>query len=784
MNRTSRSSLHGLTLLLAAIAAVAVAVVAGADRALADELPGIISPAEHEALQVEAAEQERAAREAFISRARTLGFGEAEIQRALTPTMDRRGHFDQTLADGTVVRFPWFRIGFAENAISNTERAIARAAGGEAANAETNKGGVRLHKGVFASEVWALALKMDAKLAITGDAANGQAFRGAKGGIGSGTVIKVGSRFNVKVGDLVDPASEAFDRTKIMEGFAGNFRAGGGRVGLGFDIQAGDVNTKAEEMRALSRAFAGAAEHSPGVSGKPVIRLPDGSIDPRGGIAFRAVSTGEGVWMAARLAAASEGLRLDRATVGAQGWGEVGRGFGMAAAREGARLIAIEELWNVGGERVAGTLVHPKGERATAAEVTEWLGQIEEARRTGADLREFRGGSLLGQLRRGVGLSTVKLDIVGFNALGGVLNERSVPELVESGTHQGRRKIIVEGANLAQTVEGAAALDRLRGRLLSVPGELANLGGVHVSNLEAIQNRTGRVITDEEARRSLQETMRSGWDRANALATEHGISVRQAVELLAVEEVMRRSLQRADATRTSLETRFGVEIRRAGPGMADVVVRELTGSEGEREGTTRTVRGTTSSVTTPAGGSTALAPLETAAIAETVRSAFPRAHPLHGEDRVKLRVEAGGPGVDARIIDGAVQLRVSPETLERIATASAGMPEAEATAFRRRALALLSLDAVDRATSAELALDRAGRGAHAFGEAGLTAAELGALTARLRQVGLEVRSSTAERVVARGPSVGRGRGLLGERASNTTLRRLRDRLRTRRRRAR
>jgi hypothetical protein len=221
--------------------------------------------------------------------------------------------------------------------------------------------------------------------------------------------------------------------------------------------------------------------------------------------------------------------------------------------REGSRLIGIQELWNVGGETVPGLLKHPKGEAATPAEVRAWVEAVEELRSSRGDLKTFRNGELYRSFVKNGDVSTMRVDVVGYNALGNVLTEKSVPTLAEAGPTNGKRKVIVEGANLAETAEGAKALDKLRGRLLTVPGDLANLGGVHVSNLEALQNRYGEVVTNEEARRSLEETVRSGWERAAELSERHGVSMRKAIELLSAEELMKRSLQRPDATRNSLE---------------------------------------------------------------------------------------------------------------------------------------------------------------------------------------------------------------------------------------
>jgi glutamate dehydrogenase len=526
----------------------------------AEPLPGLLDAKTLADAAHEASQQKQDAQAAVTRQAKLLGYGKTEIAKALQPTMERKGSFKLSLNDGTVVEFPWFRTGFAENPLANTEKAIARDRAGQATRKETNKGGVRLHYGVFADEVYALALKMDTKLATARDALGSQSFRGAKGGIGAGRVVKVGTRYGCKVGDSVDPAAPIWNRAEMMTSFAAGYRATGGQVGPGFDIQAGDVNTKAPEMKILAETYGSPDRPSAGVSGKAVMRTGDGGIDPRGGIEYRGVSTGEGVWMTARLAAHRTGLKLRGATVVAQGWGEVGRAFGLAALRDGARVIAIQEIWNVGGKKVAGTLVFP-GKNPKPAQIKAWLGEVETLRASGQDLKTYAGGRYASSFREGLDASQVKADIVGVNALGGVLSDKTVPRYLASGTHQGRRKIIVEGANLAETREGAKLLDRHSDKILTVPGDLANLDGVHVSDLEAVQNLFGQPVTSPRAQRSLLGTIRAGWNRAIKIAESRGISERQAIELSAVDGMMKRSLQVSGAPRASLEKRvLGREI--------------------------------------------------------------------------------------------------------------------------------------------------------------------------------------------------------------------------------
>src|SRR5579862_3182060 len=194
-----------------ALTVLALGLTYGSLASASKPLPGLIDPDTMEKARAEAQEQKEDAQAVVRRHAQGMGFSHAQIEQVITPAMKHTGTFQVKLSDGTVIEFPWFRIGFAENAQANTGKAIARDASGAAARQETNKGGIRLHAGVFAEEVEALALKMDLKLAMTGEAHEGQAFRGAKGGIGAGRVIKVGTEYQAKVGDFVDPASPVFD---------------------------------------------------------------------------------------------------------------------------------------------------------------------------------------------------------------------------------------------------------------------------------------------------------------------------------------------------------------------------------------------------------------------------------------------------------------------------------------------------------------------------------------------------------------------------------------------
>ena len=138
--------------------------------AQSEPLPGLIPTAEFEAEHKEAIGQERDAREAVAEKARMLGYSEAEIARVLEPTMVRTGSFRVTLEDGTRIRFPWHRTGFAENSVANTDREIARDAEGRA---------LRLERGVTRqAEATCLHAKQNGSSTGSGSRTPGRARKG------------------------------------------------------------------------------------------------------------------------------------------------------------------------------------------------------------------------------------------------------------------------------------------------------------------------------------------------------------------------------------------------------------------------------------------------------------------------------------------------------------------------------------------------------------------------------------------------------------------------------
>ncbi len=99
-----------------------------------------------------------------------------------------------------------------------------------------------------------------------------------------------------------------------------------------------------------------------------------------------------------------------------------------------------------------------------------------------------------------------------------------------------KAKLIVEGANGPTTFNADQVLDE-RG-VMVVPDILANAGGVTVSYFEWDQDRMGYFWTEESVNSRLEQTMVNAFDEVVAKSKEHGVSLRTASYILAIERVV------------------------------------------------------------------------------------------------------------------------------------------------------------------------------------------------------------------------------------------------------
>ena len=121
-----------------------------------------------------------------------------------------------------------------------------------------------------------------------------------------------------------------------------------------------------------------------------------------------------------------------------------------------------------------------------------------------------------------------------------------VPAALEGVLHEGnadrvRARFVVEGANGPTTPDADRILEQ-RG-VVVVPDILANSGGVAVSYFEWVQDLQAYFWSEDEVNDRLQVLMDRAYAEVSALATDRGVSLRTAAQMIGVGRV-------ADAHRT------------------------------------------------------------------------------------------------------------------------------------------------------------------------------------------------------------------------------------------
>lgn len=336
------------------------------------------------------------------------------------------------------------------------------------------KGGLRFHPEETADTIRALASAMTWKCAVTA-----LPLGGAKGGV------------------VCNPdALSATELERVVRAFV---QALGDAIGPDRDIPAPDVNTNGRVMAWFADEYRQrTGSNTYVVTGKPV---------ELGGSPGREDATSRGGWYAVRESARALDLPLDGATVAVQGFGNVGSNFALLASLYNCRVLAVSDrdgaVINTGGLDIQKLLAHKQR-----------YGSVE-------GFPEAEPVSHEELLR-------LDVDILAPAALERAITPDNAPHL--------RARMIAELANLAVTPEADSILDR-RG-IHIIPDILCNAGGVAVSWLEMVQNRSMHYWTVQHIHEELDRIMTGACATVVHTARERRIDMRLAAYLVAVERVV------------------------------------------------------------------------------------------------------------------------------------------------------------------------------------------------------------------------------------------------------
>ncbi|MGH2754524.1 MAG: Glu/Leu/Phe/Val family dehydrogenase, partial [Actinomycetota bacterium] len=333
------------------------------------------------------------------------------------------------------------------------------------------KGGIRYHPAVGLDEVKALAMWMTWKCAIAGIP-----FGGAKGGI------------------AVNPRDHSRSEIERMtRRYASEILP---FIGPERDIPAPDMNTDDEIMSWIMDTYSMNTGFSvPGVvTGKPVAI---------GGSRGRAGSTSRGVMYTIFSTLRTLGLSIDEISVAIQGYGKVGGHAAQLLHDAGCRVVAVSD--------VEGGLYREKGLDPEA---------INRHKQAASSVLGFPGAEAISNEE----LLELEVDVLVPAAVEGVISVKNADNV--------KAKIVCEAANGPVTFEGDKILGD-RG-VFVVPDILANSGGVTVSYFEWVQDIQAYFWSDEEVNDRLRLIMERAFTEVHALATEKGLSLRQAAHWIGV----------------------------------------------------------------------------------------------------------------------------------------------------------------------------------------------------------------------------------------------------------
>jgi glutamate dehydrogenase (NADP+) len=341
------------------------------------------------------------------------------------------------------------------------------------------KGGIRFHPEVDLDEVRALATLMSLKTAAVG-----LPLGGGKGGV------------------AVDPRKlTAAELEELSRAYARHLQP---HIGPDKDIPAPDVNTNAQIIDWMVDEY----EQITGDTSKASFT---GKSVGKGGSQGREAATGRGGVLA--LGAVLKHLKLDKKdlTYAVQGFGNVGLFFSVIVKDILPKLQLTAATDSSGG--VSSAFGLDPDLLAAHKRAGNKLNVY-----TSDDIISITNGQLLAE----------EVDVLVLAALGDVITEENADQV--------QAKIILELAN-GPISDKAYDLLTQRG-IIVIPDILANAGGVIVSYLEWLQNRSGEQWDEAKVNKELERYIVPATNKALTYSDQGGVSLKEGALAVAMERLL------------------------------------------------------------------------------------------------------------------------------------------------------------------------------------------------------------------------------------------------------
>ena len=336
------------------------------------------------------------------------------------------------------------------------------------------KGGIRFDAAVTLEEVKALAAWMTWKCAVVNIP-----FGGAKGGV------------------VCDPSTLSLAE---LERITRRYTAGIiETLGPDSDVPAPDINTNERVMAWIMDTYSMHKRHTVTavVTGKPI---------EMGGSRGRREATGRGCMIVTKEALRRLGLPTRGTRVVIQGFGNVGSVAGQLLEQAGLTVVAVSDK--------SGGLYNANG--LAVEDVLQWVRE-----------HRYLEGYPKADAITNDELLTLDCDVLLPAALENVITRKNAGKI--------RARVICEGANGPTTARADRILDEQG--IFVIPDILANAGGVTVSYFEWVQDRGGYFWDEETVNSRLSDIMIRSFNDVGELAERHGVNMRTASYMLAIERV-------------------------------------------------------------------------------------------------------------------------------------------------------------------------------------------------------------------------------------------------------